>query len=104
MTPRRFFRGLALPDVQESSDQIWRLKSMSKIRNDKGRGSGLMLIIILVVALIVAYLEVQQMKSLGVGGTTQQEQVQEQDPVDAAQDAVDALNERIEEAGQDAAE
>jgi len=72
--------------------------------NNKGRGSGMALLILLIVALIVAYLAVQQMKSLGVGGTTQQEQVQEQDPVDAAQDAVDALNERIEEAGQDAAE
>jgi len=72
--------------------------------NNKGRGSGMALLILLIVALIVAYLAVQQMKNLGVGGTTQQEQVQEQDPVDAAQDAVDELNERIEEAGQDNAE
>lgn len=55
-----------------------------------------MLIIILIVALIVAYLVVTQMGSLGVGGTTQQERTQE-NAVEQAQDAVDAINERINE-------
>jgi Tfp pilus assembly protein PilX len=35
--------------------------------NNKGKGSGLFLIVILIVTLIVAYLAVTQMSSLGFG-------------------------------------
>lgn len=61
--------------------------------NNKGEGRGLALILILIVALIVAFLAVKQMDGLGVGNSTQTESVQ--DPVQQARDAVDALNERI---------
>ena len=74
---------------------------MTKLKSNKGKGSGLMLIIILIVAVIVAYLVVTQMGGLGVGKQeTQQEQTQE-NVVEQAQDAVDAINERMQ---QDAAQ
>lgn len=66
--------------------------------NNKGKGSSLILIIILIVALIIAFLVVNQMGSLGVGNTTQIET--QQNPVDQAQNAVDAINERMMKAGQ----
>ena len=65
--------------------------------NNKGRGSGLMLIIILVVALLIGYLAMTQMDSLGFGKTgTQQEQTQ-QNVIEQAQNAVDAINSRIQQ-------
>ncbi len=68
--------------------------------NNKGRGSGLALIMMLIVALIVAWLVMTQMGGFGFGKTEeQQEQMQEQ-AVDSAQDAVDALNQKMEEAVQ----
>lgn len=60
--------------------------------NDRGRGSGLGLLVILLVALIVAWLMVSQMKSLGVGGGGTS---QRQDAVEQAQSAVDAINSRM---------
>ena len=78
--------------------------------DNKGKGSGLALLGILIVALIVAWLFVQQMGSLGAGGDdatgTQTEQsvdpeMQTDDPVDAAQDAVDAVNQNMLENAQD---
>ena len=62
--------------------------------NNRGSGSGLSLALFLIVALIIAFLAMKQMSSLGIGGTTQQEQMQ-QSPVEKAQDAVDAVNERM---------
>ena len=53
-----------------------------------------MLIIILVVAIIIAYLAVSNMSSLGFG---KKEETQQQDPVQQAQDAVDAINERMQQ-------
>ena len=64
------------------------------MKNDnKGRASGLALIMLLIVALLVAWLATTQMGSLGFGPMTQQEtQTEERDPIEQAQDAVDALN------------
>lgn len=69
--------------------------------NNKGRGSGLALIIILIVALVIAYLAVTNMSFLGAGGSSTQEEVIQEDPVDQAQDAVDAINNLMDEAGQE---
>ena len=70
--------------------------------NNKGKMSGLALIIILVVAVIIAWLFMTQMKNLASGGADKklQEQTQE-DLVNQAQQAVDALNQKTEEAVQE---
>lgn len=66
--------------------------------NNNGRGSGLILIIVLLVALLVGFLTVTQMGGLGVGKkNTQQEQTQ-QSVIAQAQNAVDAINNRIQQA------
>ena len=64
------------------------------MRNNKGRGSGLALLLILIVALLVAWLMVKQMGSLGMGGTTDPTQ---EVYVEDAQDAVDDLNDRMKQ-------
>jgi predicted metalloprotease len=62
-----------------------------------GRGSGMALLLLLIVALIVAWLAVVNMKNLGVGGSGPQEQIEQNDnTVDEAQNAVDALNEHTQ--------
>ena len=67
--------------------------------NNNSRGSGLMLIIVLLVALLVGCLAVTQMGGLGVGKkNTQQEQTQ-QNAIAQAQSAVDAINDRIQQSG-----
>lgn len=67
--------------------------------NNKGKGSGLMLIIVLLVARLVGFLAVTQMGGLGFGKTnTQQEQTQ-QNVIAQAQSAVDAINDRIQQSG-----
>jgi predicted metalloprotease len=85
---------------------------MNKMRNNRGRGAGLALILMLVVALLVAWLAMQNMSSLGIGGApAQQEQSQDKggdaqdgnaqekkDPVDKAQDAVDQMNDKTQDA------
>ena len=60
--------------------------------NNKGRGSGLLLLSLLLAAVLVAWLAVQNMSSLGSGKT---EESQQEQYVDQAQDAVDALNQRM---------
>ena len=68
--------------------------------NNKGKGSGLGLIIILIVAIIIACLAVKNLSSLGIGkNNTQQEQTQ--DSVRQAQDIVDQINQREQEAAQE---
>ena len=64
--------------------------------NNKGKGSGLMLIVILVVALLIGYFAMMQMGSLGFGKTSMQQQTQ-QNVIEQAQDAVDAINNRIQQ-------
>ncbi|MBE6830303.1 MAG: hypothetical protein E7519_08845 [Ruminococcaceae bacterium] len=62
--------------------------------NNKGKGSGLALIIILIVAIIIAWLFMRQM---GESRPANQNKKQQQEIVDQAQQAVDALNQKIEE-------
>jgi len=65
--------------------------------NNNGKGSGLTLALILIVALLIAFLVVKNMGIFGIGGSTPQQESY----VQQAQDAVDALNDRMEEmAGQ----
>ena len=74
------------------------MKRMNKLTNNHGRGSGL----ILIVAAIIAVLVATQLGGLGAGGETkkQQEQIQ-QDAVNTAQDAVNAIKQRIQENAQE---
>lgn len=62
--------------------------------NNKGRGSGLMILSLLVVAILIAWLVVQNMSSLGSGKSEESRQEQY---VDQAQDVVDTLNQRMDE-------
>lgn len=65
--------------------------------NNNGKGTGLTLLIILIIALLIAFLGVKNMGLLGIGRSTPQQESY----VQQAQDAVDALNDRMEEmAGQ----
>lgn len=59
------------------------------------KGSGLMLIVILVVALLIGYLAITQMGSLGFGKTNVQQT--QQTAIEQAQNAVDAINNRIQQ-------
>ncbi len=62
------------------------------------RSSGILIILLLLAALLVLFLSVQQLGSLGFGGKAQS--VEDSDAVQQAQDAVDAVNQRLKEAGQ----
>lgn len=64
-------------------------------QNNSGRGTGLVLI--LIAALIIAYLAVTQIKSLRSYNTSES---QGTDLVQQAQDAVDAINNRQQGSGQ----
>lgn len=66
-------------------------------RHDSGRGTGLALVLILIVALVVAWLAVTQLRTVKGsrdGGGAQPSA----DLVQQARDEVDALNERIAQA------
>ncbi|MBR3587563.1 MAG: hypothetical protein IKO00_16185 [Oscillospiraceae bacterium] len=65
--------------------------------NSKGKGSGLMLIIILLVALLIGYLAMTQMDSLGFGKTDMQQEQTQQNVIEQAQNAVDAINNRLQQ-------
>ena len=65
--------------------------------NNKGRGSGLALLLILIVALLIAFLVVRNMGGLGFGSSTS---LQQENYVHQAQDAVDAINQAQQQAGQ----
>ena len=65
-------------------------------RNNKGFSSGLRLVVILLVIVIVALLFTAQMGAFGMGKTGDGP-AQTPDPVEQAQEAVDAVNERIEQ-------
>ena len=69
--------------------------------NSKGKGSGLFLICLLVVALFVAWLVVTQRGSLEFGKTEmQQGQAEQMDPVQQAQNVMDMLNQAQQQAAQ----
>ena len=65
--------------------------------DNKGRSSGLMLVVILLVIVIVALLFAAQMGAFGIGNSGGGPAAETADPVAQAQDAVDAVNERIEQ-------
>ena len=67
--------------------------------NNNSRGSGLMLIIVLLVALLVGCLAVTQMGGLGFGKTDAQQAQTQQNAIEQAQNAVDAINDRIQQSG-----
>ena len=63
--------------------------------NNNGKGSGLMLIIVLVVALLIGYLAMTQMSSLGFGKPSMQQEQIQQNVIEQAQNAVDAINNHL---------
>ena len=66
--------------------------------NSKGKGSGLALVIILVVALMVAFLVMKNMGSMGPGKETA---VQQENYVQQAQSVVDQINQAQQQAAQE---
>ena len=66
--------------------------------NNKGKGSGLVLIILLLVTLLIGYLAMTQMGSLGFGKPSMQQEQTQQNVIEQAQNAVDAINNRLEQA------
>ena len=65
--------------------------------NNKGKASGLALILMLIVALLVAYLAVTQRSSLGFGNSAP---TQQENYVRQAQSLVDQINQAQQQAGQ----
>ena len=65
--------------------------------NSKGKGSGLVLIVILVVALLIGYLAMTQMGGLGFGKTSTPQEQTRQNAIEQAQNAVDAINNRLQQ-------
>ena len=66
--------------------------------NNKGKGPGLALIILLLVALLIGYLAMTQMEGLGIGTANTQTEQTTQNAIEQAQSAVDAINNRLEQA------
>ena len=62
--------------------------------NNKGKGSGLALIVILIVAIIIALLFIRQM---GASRPAEQDKKQQIEIVNQTRQAVDAINQKIEE-------
>lgn len=62
--------------------------------NNKGKGSGLALIIILIIVVIIAWLF---MRRMGDSRSVEQNKKQQEEIVNQAQQAVDALNQKMEE-------
>ena len=67
--------------------------------NNRGRGSGLMLMIVLLVALLIAWFTVTQLGGLGFGKTDAQQAQTQQNAIEQAQNAVDAINNRLQQSG-----
>ena len=65
---------------------------------NRGKGSGLALVIILVVALIIGFLVVKNMGGLGPGKETA---VQQENYVQQAQSVVDQINQAQQQAAQE---
>ena len=64
--------------------------------NNKGKGSGLALIFLLLVTLLIGYLAMTQMEGLGFGTTNTQKEQTQQNAIE--QGAVEAINDRLEQA------
>ena len=67
--------------------------------NNNGRSSGLILIIVVLVALLVACFAVMQMGGLDFGKTDAQQEQTQQNAIEQAQSAVDAINNRMQQSG-----
>ena len=67
--------------------------------NNNGRSSGLILIIVVLVALLVACFAVTQMGGLDFGKTDAQQEQTQQNAIEQAQSAVDAINNRMQQSG-----
>ena len=67
--------------------------------NNNGRASGLILIILLLVALLIAWFAVTHMGGLGFGKTDAQQAQTQQNAIEQAQNAVDAINNRMLQSG-----
>ena len=65
--------------------------------NNKGKGAGLALVLLLIVALLVAWFAVKNMGGLGFSSSTD---VQQENAVQQAQDLVNQINDRMQQAGQ----
>lgn len=65
--------------------------------NNRGRGSGPILIIVLLVAFLVGCFVVTQIGGLGFGKTDTQQAQTQQNVIAQAQNAVDAINNRLEQ-------
>ena len=65
--------------------------------NNRGKGSGLALVMILVVALIIGFLVVKNMGSLG---SVKETAVQQENVIQQAQSVVDQINQAQQQAGQ----
>ena len=63
--------------------------------NSKGKGTGLALVIIMLAALLAAYLAVTQIGGLGFGNKSAEQQ---QNPVQQAQNVVDLINQSQQDA------
>lgn len=66
--------------------------------NNKGKGSGLALVTILVVALIIAFLVIKNMGSMGPGKETA---AQQENVIQQAQSVVDQINQAQQQAAQE---
>lgn len=67
------------------------------MHSGRGKGFGLVLVMLLLAALVVVFLTLKQMTSLGFGGGAGESPWN--DPVEQAQEAVDAVNERMGRSG-----
>ena len=67
--------------------------------NNRGRASGLVLLVIIIVALIAAYLAVTRMGGFGFGRQGTRQEQSQQNMVDKTQDLVNQFNERTRMAG-----
>ena len=63
--------------------------------NNRGLGSGVLILLVLIVSLIVVWLTVQNMSSLGVGGNSSNSAQTQENYVQQAQDVVNATNDYI---------
>ncbi len=66
--------------------------------NNKGKGSGLALVVILIAALIIGFLVVKNMGGMGIGHETA---AQQENYVQQAQSVVDQINQAQQQAGQE---
>lgn len=69
--------------------------------NNRGKSSGMLILIVLVIALVAAYLAVTQMGSLGFGETAVQQTGPQQTVVQQAQGLVDQINQAQQQAAQE---